>query len=78
MSFSNNNGQQDQHLSLERGTVDYYQLIQSILSSGWRGIVAFETRDQTPSESIQTLNQIYDNLIHQKDRSIAMHRPIAS
>jgi L-ribulose-5-phosphate 3-epimerase len=59
MSFSNNNGQQDQHLSLRRGSIDYEQLILCIAACEWKGIIAFETRDESPRGSIHELNQIY-------------------
>ncbi|MEO8400316.1 MAG: sugar phosphate isomerase/epimerase family protein [Gammaproteobacteria bacterium] len=61
MSFSNNNGQQDQHLSLMRGTIDYIRIVSSIQTVGWKGIVAFETRDNSPSASILELRNIYKN-----------------
>jgi len=60
MSFSNNNGQQDQHLSLTQGTIDYEQIISCIETCQWKGIIAFETRDKLPIDSIRELTQIYD------------------
>lgn len=59
MSFSNNNGQQDQHLSLMRGTIDYTRIVSSIQTLGWKGIIAFETRDNSPLASILELREIY-------------------
>ncbi len=59
MSFSNNNGQQDQHLSLAKGSVDYEQLVSHIAACQWKGIIAFETRDKSPTGSIDELIQLY-------------------
>lgn len=59
MSFSNNNGQQDQHLGLYKGTIDYQVIIQSIVDTQWKGIVGFETRGKTTQDSIFDLNTLY-------------------
>lgn len=62
ISLSNNNGQQDQHLKLEEGTIDILALVKSILDANWRGLVGFETRNATPQQSIQTLHDYANSL----------------
>jgi len=62
MSFSNNNGQQDQHLSLMKGTIDYKQILTSVQLTNWKGIVAFETRDVSPKKSISELENLYQTV----------------
>jgi len=62
MAFSNNNKKYDQHLSLMKGTIDYIQIISSIQSVGWKGVIAFETRDKSPSASINELTEIYQKI----------------
>lgn len=64
MSFSNNDGIYDQHLSLFNGIVDYKALIHEIISTKWNGIVAFEIRDQSPSANIQELEKIHESVRH--------------
>jgi L-ribulose-5-phosphate 3-epimerase len=64
MSFSNNNGQFDQHLGLNQGTVDYHIIIKSILETQWKGVIGFETRGQTTRDSILDLNAIYQEVIN--------------
>lgn len=59
MSFSNNNGQQDQHLSLTKGSIDYQQFISCIEECKWQGIITFEIRDKSPTASIDELDHIY-------------------
>ncbi len=59
MSLSNNNGQQDQHLSLMDGNIDYKEFVACIEACQWKGIIAFETRNQSPIGSIHELTQIY-------------------
>lgn len=59
MSFSNNNGQHDQHLSLKKGTIDYSEIVAAICSVGWKGMIAFETRDASPGKSMIDLADIY-------------------
>lgn len=60
--FSNNNGQHDQHLSLSRGNINYNEVIGSVNAVGWKGIIAFETRDISPSKSIEELVNIHHAL----------------
>lgn len=62
MSFSNNNGQTDQHLGLCSGEIDYKEVISAILDSNWKGIIGFETRDKSPKESISELQTIYKGM----------------
>jgi len=62
MSFSNNNGERDQHLGLREGKLDYKDLLAAILEKNWKGTIAFETRGKTPHASIQELVGIYDEV----------------
>jgi sugar phosphate isomerase/epimerase len=59
MSFSDNKGERDSHFPLGRGTLDYPGLVKSILKYEWRGLVGFETRGSTLSESIAYLNGVH-------------------
>lgn len=70
MSLSNNNGLQDQHLSLEKGSLNYGEIIAAIHFSGWQGIVAFETRDASPAESVAELEAI-------SERCLSLEEPYA-
>lgn len=59
MSFSNNNGQQDQHFPIQKGSIDYRKIFSAIHASGWKGIVAFETRTLSPEKDIESLISDY-------------------
>lgn len=59
MSFSNNNGLNDQHLSLKKGTLDYVSIISLIQEKNWSGIIGFEIRDATPEKNIRELTHLY-------------------
>lgn len=59
MSFSNNNSVKDQHLSLNKGTINYIEILNSIETIGWKGFIAFETRDKSPDKNIEELNQLF-------------------
>lgn len=59
MSFSDNKGERDSHFPLGRGSLDYPGLVKSILKHEWRGLVGFETRGSTLSESIAYLNGVH-------------------
>jgi len=63
MSFSNNDGTRDQHFGLNKGKINYEQIIKIIIDSNWSGIIGFETRGKTTSESICELNTIYRRVI---------------
>jgi L-ribulose-5-phosphate 3-epimerase len=63
MSFSNNDGERDQHFGLDKGNIDYTKIVKTILDVGWKGIVGFETRGKTTQESIADLNTIYQKII---------------
>jgi L-ribulose-5-phosphate 3-epimerase len=59
ISFSNNNGQQDQHFGIKDGTLNYDLMMQAIIDSNWKGLVAFETRNQSTLKSLEELTEIY-------------------
>lgn len=63
MSFSNNDGQRDQHFGLDKGKINYPQIVKTILDTGWKGIIGFETRGKTTQESISDLNTIYQKAL---------------
>jgi sugar phosphate isomerase/epimerase len=52
ISLSNNNGTLDQHLALDQGTIDMASVLETLVRTRWRGLVAFETRAVKPSLSI--------------------------
>ncbi|MBV6824195.1 sugar phosphate isomerase/epimerase [Pseudomonas sp. PD9R] len=58
MSFSDNKGERDSHFPLGRGSLDYPGLVKAILKHEWRGLVGFETRGSTLSDSVAYLNSI--------------------
>jgi L-ribulose-5-phosphate 3-epimerase len=63
MSFSNNNGMQDQHFTFKKGNINYYEVISTIDKLGWQGIIAMETRGiSRPYKNILEVNSIYKKL----------------
>ena len=66
MSFSNNNGDKDQHCGLDKGEISYADLVEAILDCDWLGIIAFETRGKTTSQSIDNLGEIYKQVLQKK------------
>ncbi|MBV9575434.1 MAG: sugar phosphate isomerase/epimerase [Gammaproteobacteria bacterium] len=66
MSFSNNDGKRDQHLRLNKGTIDYKQIISIILACQWKGMVAFETRGISPEQSVYDLFNLYQDVIQHR------------
>lgn len=67
MSFSNNDGNKDQHFGLDKGTIDYRNIIKTILNTHWHGIIGFETRGKTTRQSIYDLHAIYQKLMHERN-----------
>lgn len=66
MSFSNNNAVKDQHCGLNKGEISYTNLVEVILDCDWRGMIAFETRGKTTSQSINDLTAIYREVLGKK------------
>jgi L-ribulose-5-phosphate 3-epimerase len=62
MSLSNNNGNKDQHLALHKGSIDYKEVVETIISVGWKGIIAFETRGRSPLNSANDLLNLYHHV----------------
>lgn len=58
ISFSNNNGIKDQHLSINMGTINYKDIVNTITECNWKGIVAFEVRDKSTEEAVSELARI--------------------
>ncbi|WP_047249296.1 sugar phosphate isomerase/epimerase family protein [Chromobacterium subtsugae] len=67
ISFSNNNGMQDQHFGINDGTLDYKELISAIEQTGWKGLVAFETRNQSTETSLKELVALREVVAEQED-----------
>lgn len=63
MSLSNNDGNKDQHLALSRGSINYHEVVKTIISVGWKGIIAFETRARSPLDSINDLLNLYQQVV---------------
>ena len=61
-SISNNNGTQDQHISLERGTIDYTRIFQELSKLNWSGYIGVEIRDNTPKEALEEIKQLYQKM----------------
>lgn len=59
ISFSNNNGIQDQHFGIHDGTIDYEPVMASIYKNNWQGLIAFETRNQSAKDAFQDLVNLY-------------------
>ena len=66
MSFSNNNGEKDQHGGLRTGNISYENFVETILDYNWKGMIAFETRGKTTSQSINDLDLIYKKVIQKR------------
>lgn len=66
MSFSNNDGIRDLHLGVNKGIIDYQQIVNAIVSVNWQGILAFEVRGRSFSGSIKDVMRLFDNAISQK------------
>jgi len=65
MSLSNNYGNKDQHYGIERGTLNYNGIIQVIIEAGWKGIIAFETREKSPAGSLNELKTVYSTVCNE-------------
>lgn len=66
MSFSNNDGETDQHLGINSGEINYRNILSLIAELKWKGIIGFETRDKTPNESVYELEALYNSLAAQE------------
>jgi sugar phosphate isomerase/epimerase len=67
MSFSDNKGDRDSHFPLGRGSLDYPGLVEAIMKHEWRGLIGFETRGSTLSESLAHLKAIGSRLARKVD-----------
>lgn len=61
-SVSNNNGLQDQHISLERGTIDYIRVFQELSKHNWSGYIGIEIRDNSPIEALEEIKLLYQKM----------------
>jgi sugar phosphate isomerase/epimerase len=62
ISLSNNNGNQDQHLPISTGILNYTDIVKSIIECNWKGLVAFETRGIDTQNTLLELKNIYTGL----------------
>ncbi len=62
MSFSNNNGEKDQHFALNKGNINYELLLAEIKKFEWHGIIAFETRVKDLRSNIKDMNGVLDKV----------------
>ncbi|HSW68539.1 MAG TPA: sugar phosphate isomerase/epimerase family protein [Gammaproteobacteria bacterium] len=60
MSFSNNDGIRDLHLGINRGVVDYQKIIDTIVNVAWKGVIAFEVRGRSFSQSVDDVSQLFE------------------
>ncbi|MFD5031986.1 TIM barrel protein [Streptomyces sp. NPDC058405] len=61
LSLSNNAGDQDAHLALDDGTLSIRDITHAIRAQEWRGIIAFETRNQSVEAGIDYLTGIWES-----------------
>jgi L-ribulose-5-phosphate 3-epimerase len=65
MSFSNNDGVRDLHLGIwaflgiNQGLIDYQQVINAIVETNWRGVLAFEVRGRPFNQSVEDVVQLF-------------------
>ncbi|MFE6183004.1 sugar phosphate isomerase/epimerase family protein [Streptomyces sp. NPDC056465] len=60
LSLSNNEGNQDAHLSLADGTLSVRELTDAIRAQNWSGIIAFETRNDSVEAGVNYLRAMWD------------------
>jgi len=58
ISISNNDGVRDQHISLYKGTLDYNEIISTLLELDWSGYIGIEARGAQPSDSLLQISSI--------------------
>lgn len=58
ISISNNNAMRDQHVNILRGTINYNQIISTLIDLHWSGYVAIEVRDVDPAMSLFQLYKL--------------------
>ncbi|MEU8891555.1 sugar phosphate isomerase/epimerase family protein [Streptomyces sp. NPDC048442] len=61
LSLSNNSGDQDAHLALDEGTLSIRQITDAIRAGDWKGIIAFETRNESVDSGINYLTKIWQS-----------------
>lgn len=66
ISFSNNNGAQDQHFGINKGTLNCRAVVRAIVESDWKGLVAFEVRDQSTEKSVEDLLTVYRSVANER------------
>jgi L-ribulose-5-phosphate 3-epimerase len=71
VSMSNNSGEIDQHLGLKHGSMNYNNILRTMIKAQWRGIIGFETRNVNPSESIKELYSIISEVTSEASENVA-------
>lgn len=61
MSFSNNDGVRDLHLGIHQGLIDYQKVVDAIIETSWRGVLAFEVRGRSFTQSIDDVVKLFEN-----------------
>ncbi|MFJ6135265.1 sugar phosphate isomerase/epimerase family protein [Kitasatospora sp. NPDC092286] len=60
LSLSNNSGDQDAHLALDEGTLSMRAITDTIRARDWKGIIAFETRNESVKAGIDYLATLWE------------------
>ncbi len=50
------------HWYLDEGTLNYKQIVETIIECKWKGLIAFETRGITTHQTLQEIKDIYHSL----------------
>lgn len=59
VSLNDNDSVHDTHMALGKGTLDISGFLSAMDESGWKGIMAFETRGRDPKDEILYVEEIY-------------------
>ncbi|OAI49443.1 hypothetical protein AYO45_02445 [Gammaproteobacteria bacterium SCGC AG-212-F23] len=60
MSFSNNDGIRDLHLGIPEGVINYQKVVDTIIETRWRGVLAFEVRGRSFTQSISDVVKLFE------------------
>ena len=62
MSFSNNDGIRDLHLGIHQGLIDYQKVVDIIVETAWKGVLAFEVRGRSFNQSVDDVVKLFENV----------------
>lgn len=62
VSLNDNDGVHDTHMALGKGTLDISGFLTAMSESGWKGVMAFETRGRDPKDEIAYIEEMYSFL----------------